>query len=147
LEVFLATGQSLASFQDRRDGAVLDMASCVAIFLEPDRDLLRQRIDARFDTMMTSGAVQEVEALMQRGLDPALPALRAHGVPGLIRALRGEIAFEEAIAKGKADTRAYAKRQHTWFRHQAPGFEWVKVHEAEDWVRARVTVQPQTNFP
>jgi tRNA dimethylallyltransferase len=57
--------------------------------------------------------------------------MRAHGVPGLIRALRGEISVAEAVAIGKADTRRYAKRQHTWFRHQAPEFEWVRVEEAE----------------
>jgi tRNA dimethylallyltransferase len=131
LEVFLATGQSLLSFQETRSGAILEVESCVCVFLEPDRELLRQRINDRFDTMMASGALEEVEALMQRGLDPALPAMRAHGVPGIIRALRDESSMEEAIEKGKADTRAYAKRQHTWFRHQAPGFEWLKVEEAE----------------
>ena len=94
----------------------------------------RARIDARFDGMMAAGALQEVERLVARGLDPALPAMRAHGVPGLIRALRGDISFDEAIEKGKADTRAYSKRQHTWFRHQAPDFTWVKPEEAEVWV-------------
>ena len=131
LEVFMATGKPLSAFHDSRSGAVLDVASCVAVFLEPDRDALRQRIDTRFETMMDSGAMEEVEALMLRGLDPALPAMRAHGVPGLIRALRGEISVAEAVAIGKADTRRYAKRQHTWFRHQAPEFEWVRVEEAE----------------
>ena len=131
LEVFMATGKPLSAFHDSRSGAVLDVASCVAVFLEPDRDALRQRIDTRFETMMDSGAMEEVEALMVRGLDPALPAMRAHGVPGLIRALRGEISVAEAVAIGKADTRRYAKRQHTWFRHQAPEFEWVRVEEAE----------------
>ena len=61
--------------------------------------------------------------------------MRAHGVPGLIRAFRNEISVEEAIAIGKADTRRYAKRQHTWFRHQAPEFEWVGVEAAEGRVR------------
>ena len=131
LEVFTATGQPLSAFHDSRSGAVLDSAECVAVFLEPDREVLRQRIDARFDAMMAMGAGEEVEALMLRGLDPALPAMRAHGVPGLIRALRNEISVEEAVAIGKADTRRYAKRQHTWFRHQAPAFEWVGVEEAE----------------
>ena len=131
LEVFMATGKPLSAFHDSRSGAVLDVASCVAVFLEPDRDALRQRIDTRFETMMDSGAMEEVEALMVRGLDPALPAMRAHGVPGLIRALRGEISVAEAVAIGKADTRRYAKRQHTWFRHQAPAFDWVRVEDAE----------------
>ena len=139
LEVYTATGKPLSAFHASRSGAVLDIASCVAVFLEPDREVLRQRIDARFDAMMAMGATEEVEALMLRGLDPALPAMRAHGVPGLIRAFRNEISMEEAIAIGKADTRRYAKRQHTWFRHQAPEFEWVGVEEAEGRILSLVT--------
>ena len=139
LEVYTATGKPLSAFHASRSGAVLDIASCVAVFLEPDREVLRQRIDARFDAMMAMGATEEVEALMLRGLDPALPAMRAHGVPGLIRAFRNEISMEEAIAIGKADTRRYAKRQHTWFRHQAPELEWVGVEEAEGRILSLVT--------
>lgn len=134
LEVFTATGRSLVSFHAERKGAVLQSDEVLSIFLAPDRDVLRARIDARFDGMMAAGALEEVERLAARGLDPALPAMRAHGVPGLIRALRGDISFDEAIEKGKADTRAYSKRQHTWFRHQAPDFTWVKPEEAEVWV-------------
>ena len=137
LEVFTATGRSLLSFHAERTGAVLQSDEVLSIFLAPDRDLLRARIDARFDGMMAAGALEEVEQLAVRGLDPALPAMRAHGVPGLIRALHGEISMGEAIEKGKADTRAYAKRQHTWFRHQAPDFAWVKPDEAEAWVAAK----------
>ena len=122
--------ETAARFQDKRDGALLSGAFA-AFFLAPDRDILRARIDARFDGMVASGAIEEVETLMTRGLDPALPAMRAHGVPWIIRALRGDIAMEEAIEGGKADTRRYAKRQHTWFRHQAPDFEWIKPDEAE----------------
>jgi tRNA dimethylallyltransferase len=134
LEVFTSTGRSLVSFHAERTGAVLQSDEVLSIFLAPDRDILRARIDARFDGMMAAGALEEVERLAARGLDPALPAMRAHGVPGLIRALRGDLTFDEAIEKGKADTRAYSKRQHTWFRHQAPDFTWVKPEEAEMWV-------------
>lgn len=130
LEVFRATGVPLVRFQEKRDGALLT-DPFAAFFLAPDRDVLRARIDARFDGMVETGAIAEVETLMQRGLDPALPAMRAHGVPWIIRALRGEIPMAEAIEGGKADTRRYAKRQHTWFRHQAPDFEWVAPQDAE----------------
>lgn len=136
LEVFEATGRSLRSFHAERGGAVLRPDEVLSIFLAPDRDLLRARIDARFDGMMAAGAAQEVTRLAERGLDPALPAMRAHGVPGIIRALNGDISMEEAIEKGKADTRAYSKRQHTWFRHQAPDFIWVKPEKAEEVVEA-----------
>ena len=135
LEVFRATGVPLARFQEKRDGALLT-DHYAAFFLAPDRDILRARIDARFDGMIASGAIDEVNALMQRGLDPALPAMRAHGVPWIIRALRGDISLAEAIEGGKADTRRYAKRQHTWFRHQAPGFKWILPAEAEERIMA-----------
>ena len=138
LEVFTATGRPLVAFHAAKTGALFQPDEVVAVFLAPDREVLRTRIDARFDAMMAEGALQEVERLAARGLDPALPAMRAHGVPGLIRALGGEMSMEEAILKGKADTRAYAKRQHTWFRHQAPDFAWVRVEAAEAWVGERM---------
>lgn len=125
LEIVLASGRPLASFQRERQGALLHAATCVSIFLAPDRDMLRTRINARFDAMMAMGALEEVAALKSRSLDPALPAMRAHGVPALIRYLKGDLSREEAIEIGKGDTRRYAKRQHTWFRHQAPWFEWI----------------------
>jgi tRNA dimethylallyltransferase len=71
-----------------------------------------------------------VAALAERGLDPLLPAMKAHGVPALIRHIRGEITREEAAEVGRADTRHYAKRQFTWFRHQLPEFAWMTPDEA-----------------
>ena len=79
------------------------------------------RIDARFDAMMAAGALEEVRALAARGLDPNLPAMKAHGVPWLVRTLKGEIALAEAVEGGKRDTRHYTKRQATWFRNQLAG--------------------------
>lgn len=131
LEVHAATGQSLAAFQGRRAPPLLDGARCLAIFLDFPRAELFARIDARFDVMMAQGAGDEVAALAARGLDPALPVMRAHGVPGLLAFLRGETGLDAAIARGKLDTRHYAKRQFTWFRHQMPEFSWVKAAEAE----------------
>ena len=131
LEVFEATGQSIRSFQGPRHGALLSLDQTVPVFLAPDRAVLRTRIDARFEAMMAEGALAEVEALQALALDPALPVMRAHGVPGLLAALRGEVSFEEAMVKGKADTRHYARRQHTWFRHQLPDFPWISPDAAE----------------
>jgi tRNA dimethylallyltransferase len=75
--------------------------------------------------------------LAARNLDPLLPAMKAHGVPALIRHLRGELTLEEAATIGRADTRHYAKRQFTWFRHQLPEFEWVPPEAARGWLSAR----------
>jgi tRNA dimethylallyltransferase len=131
LEVLTATGQSLSSFQGQRQPGPLTAADPIRIFLVPDRSWLRQRIDARFEKMVAAGALEEVRALAERGLDPALPVMRAHGVPALLRHVRGEIALNEAIAVGQADTRRYAKRQFTWFRHQMPGWTWVDPANTE----------------
>jgi tRNA dimethylallyltransferase len=75
--------------------------------------------------MLESGALDEVRALSRRGLDAALPAMKAHGVPWLIRSLKGEIDLATAAEEGKRDTRRYTKRQATWFRHQLPDWTWV----------------------
>jgi len=139
LEVLEASGRSLAEWQGgRRAAPLLDLADCVALFLEPGRDDLRARIDERFDAMLAQGALDEVRALARRCLDPALPAMRAHGVPWLAAHLRGEIRLEEAARAAKADTRRYAKRQFTWFRHQMPGWMWRAPEQAEDAVIAAV---------
>ena len=138
MEVFEATGRSIRSFQGPRHGAVIDPARALAVFLAPDREVLRSRIDQRFDQMLRQGALEEVEALARLGLDPALPVMRAHGVPGLIGALRGDMLMNQAIDKGKADTRRYAKRQHTWFRHQASDFIWMKPEEARSRIESLI---------
>jgi tRNA dimethylallyltransferase len=80
--------------------------------------------------MVEQGALDEVRVLAARGLDPALPVMRAHGVPGLVRYLSGEISLREAMDGAKADTRHYAKRQFTWFRHQMPGWRFTAPLEA-----------------
>lgn len=125
LEVLAATGKPLAAFHAARTAPLLDAAACKGFFVAPARDELYARIDARFEKMMAAGALKEVDALRLRGLDPMLPAMRAHGVPHLIRYLEGSLSREEAIAAGQRDTRHYAKRQFTFARHQLPGFTWL----------------------
>jgi tRNA dimethylallyltransferase len=125
LEVFTAIGQPLVSFHGSRQPGPLNGKRLIKLFLAPERDELRRRIDNRFLAMMEQGALDEVRCLGERNLDPMLPAMRAHGVPGLLAHLRGEISLDEAVAKGQGDTRRYAKRQFTWFRHQLPDWQWV----------------------
>jgi tRNA dimethylallyltransferase len=136
LEVVEATGRSLTDWH--RDGLppLLPQGAFTAVFLNPERDELYARIDARFEAMLKAGALDEVAALASRKLDSLLPAMKAHGVPALIRHLTGEIGLEEATIIGRADTRHYAKRQFTWFRHQLPEFEWVKPEQALARLRA-----------
>jgi len=123
LEIFLTTGRPIASFYGDPVPGPLAGQNLQRFFLAPDRALLRARIDARFRMMIADGALDEVSRLRARRLDPMLPVMRAHGVPGLIAHLDGTLDLEAAIARGQADTRAYAKRQVTWFRHQM-GTDW-----------------------
>jgi tRNA dimethylallyltransferase len=134
LEVVEATGRSLTDWHREGLPPLLPPGAFRALFLAPERDALYARIDARFDAMLEAGALEEVARLAARGLDPLLPAMKAHGVPALIRHLKGEIALEEAAGIGRADTRHYAKRQFTWFRHQLPEFEWVVPEAARGWL-------------
>ncbi len=129
LEVLAATGRSIASFQGARRPGPLDGMPLLRIFVSPERAEVRARIDRRFEEMIAQGALEEVASLRERRLDPLLPVMRAHGVPGLIDHLDGKLSLGEAILRGQSDTRAYAKRQMTWFRHQMPG--WLPTAPAQ----------------
>jgi tRNA dimethylallyltransferase len=135
LEVVTATGRSIVDWHREGMPAAFDPAGSVTVFLDPDRAALHRRIGARFDGMLAEGAIEEVEALRRRNLDPMLPAMKAHGVPWLMRHLAGEIGLDEAAEGGKRDTRRYTKRQATWFRNQLPDWTWVAPESAEDAIR------------
>ena len=130
LEVIEATGHSLLEFQNRRAAPALSPGQWSGIFLAPERDALKHNIADRFARMVAAGALEEVARLAERRLDPALPIMRAHGVPHLLAHLRGDISLDEAAALGVRDTNAYAKRQFTWARHQLPAFAWMTPDEA-----------------
>ena len=130
LEVVLATGRSILDWHEENKPATIDLGEAAKVFLMPDRDELVRRIDARFDAMMAAGALDEVRALAARQLNPSLPAMKAHGVPWLIRHLAGEVTLAAAIEHAKLETRQYTKRQATWFRNQLPQFEWIAPTEA-----------------
>lgn len=139
LEVVEATGRTLTDWHREGLPPLLPSGEFAALFIAPERDELYARIDARFDAMLAGGAIEEVAALAARQLDPLLPAMKAHGVPALMRHLRGEITLEAAAEIGRADTRHYAKRQFTWFRHQLPEFEWVAPEAVRGWAAARTS--------
>ena len=129
LEVITATGRSLSDWHREGMPPALDAQKTLNFFLATERAELYRRIDARFAGMLAKGALDEVKKLAARGLDPALPAMKAHGVPWLIRHLRGDIGLDEAAEGGKRDTRRYTKRQETWFRHQLPDWHWKRPDE------------------
>lgn len=129
LEVVRSTGRSLADWQQAREGGIGDDIALAPLILLPPRDWLRERCDRRLVGMFEGGAVEEVDALLARDLDPDLPAMRAIGVPQIAACLRGEITRKDALEQAQAATRQYAKRQYTWFRHQPPA-DWPRHEES-----------------
>jgi tRNA dimethylallyltransferase len=138
LEVVLATGRPHKDWQQDAAPPMLDISRTAKVFLMPDREALLRRIDARFDGMIAAGALEEVCALAARDLDPELPAMKAHGVPWLIRHLKGQMTLTDAAEEAKRDTRQYTKRQATWFRNQLPEFAWVAPDQALDTIEAQL---------
>ena len=132
LEVMLATGRSLSDWHKEGMPALVDPARAAKIFVTCERTELVRRIETRFAAMLDTGALDEVRQLAARKLDPLLPAMKAHGVPWLIRHLNDEISLDEAAAGAIMDTRRYAKRQLTWFRNQMKDWPWAPAGQAHD---------------
>lgn len=120
LEVIRSTGKGMLHWQKNKVGGIGDAINLRPAILLPDREWLYARCDLRFERMLDDGAVEEVAALLAKGLDPALPVMRAIGVAEIAAWQAGEITREEAIVRGSQATRNYAKRQFTWFRRQFP---------------------------
>jgi tRNA dimethylallyltransferase len=126
LAVLKATGRPLASYQREAQKGLLDGYMIERLVLNPDRDVLRARIERRFATMFESGAVAEVEELLALHLDPGLPAMKAIGVAQIADWITGLIPEDDAIALAVTATRQYAKRQRTWFRSRMADWIWVE---------------------
>jgi tRNA dimethylallyltransferase len=144
LEVFKSTGRSLSDWHREGLPSPIDTAGAIKVFLKTERAALVERIEKRFGAMMQAGAGDEVRALAARALDPLLPAMKAHGVPWLIRHLDGQISVDDAAAGAVMDTRRYAKRQLTWFRNQLPDWTWVEPENAEAFIAEGLSQNPQT---
>ena len=127
MEVFAATGRALADWRSEPASPILELSRAEYLVLEPERVLLHKRIGERVDEMIGAGAIAEAEALGALGLSGALPAMKAIGVRQLIEHRAGNLALNEAMASIKTETRRYAKRQMTWFRHQMVDWQRVAV--------------------
>jgi tRNA dimethylallyltransferase len=121
-EVWRSTGCGLAAWQAQAPSpaSTSTLGRFQLILLDPPRDALREAVSLRFARMLDEGALDEVRTLLGQQLDPALPAMRAHGVPELTASLRGEISLDEAARRAILATGQYTKRQATWFRHRPP---------------------------
>jgi tRNA dimethylallyltransferase len=122
--VAVATGRALSDWQaDTRPA--LQPGEWSGLVLDPPRAELYDRCDARLGLMVEQGALDEVAAMERRGLDPALPALKAVGYREFAAHLRGELSLDQALDAARQETRRYAKRQLTWFRNQTA--DWARV--------------------
>ncbi len=135
LEVLFATGKPISSFHGQA-APVLPPGGWAGVTLTPPRETLYARINGRVDTMMRANALEEARALWRRKLDTALPAMRAHGMPGFCDHFEGRIPLADAVDRCKRDTRRYAKRQMTWIAHQFT--LWPRIPSEDLSVRARV---------
>ena len=131
LEVIVSTGRTIGEWQKDREGGIAGEIELRPLILLPPRPWLYARCDERFAQMVGSGAVEEVEILMARDLNPNLPIMRAIGVREIDTYLRGEATLAETICAGQQATRRYAKRQYTWFAHQPPA-HWPQFREPLD---------------
>jgi tRNA dimethylallyltransferase len=126
-EVWRATGIGLTAWQSTTP-LTHQTHTFRGILLDPPRDQLRAAIERRFKTMLAQGALEEVRELLKLGLDPTLPAMRAHGVAELSAHLRGEISLAEAECRTVLASGQYTKRQATWFRHHRLAADTFTIH-------------------
>ena len=131
LEVVRSTGRPLSDWQKERSGGIASEVDLVPLLLLPPRDWLYERCDRRFEGMMSDQGLAEVSSLLERRLNPMLPAMRAIGVGEIAAYLRGELDRGETLAAGRTATRQYAKRQYTWFSRQPPA-DWPRFTEPLD---------------
>ncbi len=124
VSVAKGTGQSLSEWQ-ANTRPIIPKRFCRRTVLLPDRAELYGRINARFDKMVELGGLDEAKAVFAKGYDVSLPMMKAIGLQQFGPYLSGVMSLGEATDIAKRDTRRFAKRQFTWFRGQAQG--WQKI--------------------
>jgi tRNA dimethylallyltransferase len=125
LELPLLTGKPLSWWHRHAPPEAEPVVPRVFVVDAP-REVLDAAIDARVAGMVEAGLLDEVRGLVAQGYDERSPGMRAHGYQELLPHLRGEIALEEALDAVRRATRAYSRRQRTWFRNQLPpGAGWL----------------------
>ena len=140
-EVYAATGTPISDWQ-QTGAPVLSGDAWRAVALEPRREVLYARCDDRLEAMVAEGATLEVAALAARGLDPALPAMKAVGVREFAAHVSGETTLAEALAAAQQETRRYAKRQATWMRGQMAGWPRLTGETPEAQWRQFIALEP-----
>jgi tRNA dimethylallyltransferase len=123
IEVYLQTGRSIVDQKPDRPEPHESSRRLRILALNPPRAELYERINARTEAHFNAGLVDEVRDLLARGFSPSSNALGAHGYRRVVEYLQGHRDLESAIEQTRLDVRHYAKRQLTWFRHEAD-VEW-----------------------
>ena len=137
IEFYLQTGDRISTHRHSRP-APPQLAERLRIFaLNPPREALYARINARTDSHFAAGLVDEVRQLLKAGVPPNSSALGAHGYRRVVEHLSGQRALESAVEQTKLDVRHYAKRQLTWFRRES-GVEWIEGFGDDPLVQARI---------
>ncbi|MFW2544481.1 tRNA (adenosine(37)-N6)-dimethylallyltransferase MiaA [Primorskyibacter sp. 2E107] len=124
-EVLRSTGQGLAAWQAQTPPPLLPLNHAQTALFEAPKDWLTPRIEARFDKMIATGALEEAQANLP-SWSPTLPSSKAIGAAELIAVVRGEMPLPAASARATILTRQFAKRQRTWFKARMSG--WRRVH-------------------
>ena len=125
LEVLEATGHGLARWQAATPPPLLPEGEAVRLVLAPARPTLDARAAARFDAMLANGVLDEARAVAAHALPASAPGLKAVGAPELMAHLAGRTTLDQATTAAKRGTRAYARRQVTWFANQMP--DWPRI--------------------
>jgi tRNA dimethylallyltransferase len=126
--VLEATGRPLTHWQATTAPGLLARGA-LRLLVTPPRAEIYARCDARLGRMIDAGALDEVRVLDAMGLPAQRPAMRALGVPHLLRHVRGEVGLDEALEAARTATRRYAKRQMTWFRHRMA--DWHRLEQID----------------
>ena len=137
IEVCLQTGRSIMDQKHERPVPPESARRLRILALNPPRAELYKRINERTEAHFAAGLVDEVRELLNRGVPPESNALGAHGYRRVVEYLQGKRDLASAIEQTKLDVRHYAKRQLTWFRHEA-GVEWFAGFGEENGILASV---------
>ena len=130
-EVFAHTGRGLASWHSEPVMTPPENMFFKKLCYMPPRDILYDRCNRRFDLMIAQGALDEVRDLIALNLPPTAPVMKAVGVRELSSYLSGTTDLETARDLSQRETRRYAKRQLTWFRHQMTDKEIIDAQYSE----------------
>ena len=129
LEIFHLTGETLSSkLSAQSKESPYDLCF---IGLTMDRQMLYNRIEQRVDLMMEQGLVKEVKTLLEQGYDRRLVSMQGLGYKEIIEHLVDGVPLDIAVEKLKRDTRRYAKRQLSWFRHMKD-ISWIDMGAHEN---------------